>query len=412
MWSYFNIAGRDPVVLMVGILIIILLIAISVITINNGCRDSKIIKAFYLAFFIQLVILIIDNYIKDFPLINVDARAFEGLGWFSYENSVNVGRGEYNYLIINPIYKLLKVRVAVIFGAINIYCHILINLNMLKILKKLKIDKNLQRWTMCVLILSPISLVMRAGLLREAIIIMFVSYSLRFFIEFIIEKNTIKMLKSFVFIGMGAIFHSGVIFLAIGYFIYLLSGQKNQKFVQFFVILIAVLGFLVFKDQLLKTVGGGDIERVLAYNNDNTLKSAGSAYLTGISTTSLGQIVLYLPLFMFYFLYSPTPDMIRGVLDIVTLALNSSIYIYITCIGLISYSKARKKLTLKEKKILKAMLVSVIITVAVFSIGTRNAGTAMRHRDKILPFSMLAFVIVRNRYCKEIRSKEIKGENR
>lgn len=405
--SYFNIAQREPIVLILGIVILLILMIVGFGTINIKCKDNKIKTAMYLAFIIQIVILVIDNYIKDFPLINVDARAFEGLGWFSYENNINVGRGNYNYLIINPIYKLLGVRVAVIFGAINIYCHILTNLNIYKILNFFQIERNLKRFLMYILIISPISLIMRAGILREAIIIVCVSYSLKNFIEYIFENNFYKMIISFISIGIGAIFHSGVIFLAIGYFFYLLGGKKNQKFIQILILLIGIIVFLVFKDKLLITVGGGDVDRILAYNNDNTLKSAGSAYLTSISTTSLAQIGTYLPLFMFYFLYSPTPDMIRGVLDIVTLALNSSIYLYITFIGLITYKNVKSKLSQKEKKIVKSLLIGILFTIAVFSVGTRNAGTAMRHRDKVLPFLIVIFAIIRNKYFIELRYRKI-----
>lgn len=406
-WSYFNIAQKDPIVLIVGIVILIFLITIGIVTINSNFKDNKIQNAMYLAFFIQIVILIIDNYIKDFPLINVDARAFEGLGWFSYENNINIGRGEYNYFIINPIYRLLKVRVAIIFGTINIYCHILTNLNIYKIFNILEIEKNLKRVLMYILILSPLSLVFRAGILREAIVIVFVSYSLKEFFEFIYGRNVIKMIKAFINLGLGAIFHSGVIFLGIGYFLFLLGGKKNQKFTQFFILAIGILGFILFKDQLLEKVGGGDIDKILAYNNDKTLKSAGSAYLSGVTTTSLTGIIIYLPLFMFYFLYSPTPDMIRGFLDIVTFLLNSSIYIYITIMSIITYKKIKFKLNKEEKKIIKALLFSVLFTIAVFSVGTRNAGTAMRHRDKILPFLIVIFAIIRSKYFMELKYRKI-----
>ena len=407
-WSYFNIAQREPIVLILGIVILLILMVVGIGTINIKCKDNKIKIAMYLAFIIQIAILIIDNYIKDFPLINVDARAFEGLGWFSYENNVNVGRGNYNYLIINPIYKLLGVRVAIIFGVINVYCHILINLNIYKILNLLKIERNLKRFLMYILIISPISLIMRAGILREAIIIVCVSYSIKCFIEYVFESNFYKVILSFISIGIGAIFHSGVIFLAIGYFFYLLDGEKNQKFIQFLILLIGLIGFIIFKDKLLMTVGGGDIDAILAYNNDNTLKSAGSAYLTNITTTSLVKIVVYLPLFIFYFLYSPTPDMIRGILDIVTLVLNSSIYLYITFVGLITYKNVKSKLSQKEKKIVKSLLIGVLFTIAVFSVGTRNAGTAMRHRDKILPFLIVIFAIIRNKYFIELKYRRRK----
>ncbi len=397
-WSYFYSAGRDPVVLAVGIVILLFLIVISFITINSSCKNNKIKIVMYVAFFIQLVIIIIDNYIKDFPLINIDARAHESLAWFSYLNNVNVGRGEYNYLILNPIYKLLGIRVAIIFSAINVFCNILINLNLYKIMNVLQIDKKLKNFLMYICILSPISLIYRSGVLREALIILFVSYSLKSFVTFIYYKKGTESIKMFLYLILGSLFHSGVIFLASGYFIFLLGGKKNQKILQLTVFIIAVLGFIIFQDQLFEKVGGGDVDKILAYNNSMELKSAGSAYLVNITTNSLGQIGIYLPLFIFYFMYSPTPDMFRGILDIITFILNSSIYIYITGVGILTYKKVRKKLSKLQKQIIKVLLFSALFTIAIFSVGTRNAGTAVRHRDKILPFLIVIFAIIRNRY--------------
>ena len=260
---------------------------------------------------------------------------------------------------------------------------------------------------MMIVILSPISLVMRAGLLREAIIILFASYSLKAFIEYVFYKNPFSIIKMFLYLTISSLFHSGTIFLTMGYFIYLLGGGKNQKILQWGILLVAVIGFILFKDQFLEKVGAGDVDKILAYNNSAELKSAGSVYLESITTNSLGQIVVFLPLFMFYFLYSPTPEMIRGVLDIITLLLNSSIYIYITIIGIKTYKKVRKNLSKREKQIVKALLFSALLTIAVFSVGTRNAGTAMRHRDKVLPFLIVIFAIIRNKYFIELRYRKI-----
>lgn len=406
-WSYFYSAGRDISVLIVGIVILIVLLLMSLILINSRCKDNKIKKFFYLALFIQVIILIIDNYIVDFPLINVDARAHEGMAWFSYENNVNIGRGEYNTFILNPIYRLLKIRVAIIFGAINIICHLIINLNLYDIYNNLKIERKLKTFLLVISVLSPISLIMRAGILREAIMIMFISYSLKKFINFVLYKRNLDIILTFLFIGIAGVFHNGVIFLSLSYLIYLLGGEKNKKGFQVFVFILAIGAFIVFKDKLLEKVGGGDIEKVLAYNNNGQLLSAGSAYLTGITTTSLGGIVIFLPLFLFYFFFSPTPEMIRGILDIATFLLNSSIYIYITIIGIKSYKKIKNRLSKKEKQIIKALLIGVLFTGAVFSVGTRNAGTAMRHRDKILPFLIVIFAIIRNKYFIELKYRKI-----
>lgn len=408
--AYYNLAGRNPVILYVGIVIMVLLISISIILIENKVKNKKIKLMFYLGLVIQLIILIIDNYFYAFPTIWIDPRVFEISGWTSYLLDTSLGRGAYSAYIVNPIYKILKLRVAVIYGAMNILFHILTNLGIYEIFQKLKIRKKTLEILMGIGILSPISLVMRTGIQREAIIILLVTYSLRDFIEYLLNKNSLKMLRAFIFIGLASLFHGGIIFVASGYTILLFANKKSQKSSQYLLFVIIIILFIIFKDTLLEKVGGGDVEAILFANNRDTLKNAGSGYLKNISTSSLGQIVIYLPLFMFYFLYSPTPEMIRGVLDIITFLLNSSIFIYLTIYGCFIYIKTKNKLNFLEKKIVKSLFISLVFTIGVYSIGTRNAGTAMRHRDKIVPILIVMFAVLQNRYYLIKRLKK-EGKN-
>ncbi len=407
---YYAATNGDIAALLVGIISIIVLIVLSVILINSKVKENSIKKILFLMITIQLIIACIDNYVTIFPLMGFDARAFESLAWFSYENGVNVGRGVYNYYILNPLYKLIRVRSAITIEVLNIFFNLLTNLNIYSILRNLKIKKNLLILMVFISALSPISLIYRTGVLRESIIIMFISYSMNYFINFMIsKKKNIEALKSFIMIGLGAIFHGGTIFIVTGYLIALLSGKKNQKLFQYLVLILGIVGFILFKDTLLEKVGGGDIDTIIAANNYTSLKMAGSGYLQSVTTTSFGQIVAYLPLFMFYFLYSPTPDMFRGVLDIVSFSLNSSIYLYFTFYGFYLYRKVKNRLTLTEKKIIKYLFISVLFTIAVFSIGTRNAGTAIRHRDKIVPLLVIIFAVIKN---KELLLRERKKDGK
>lgn len=395
---YFVEAGSDPLILILSIIILMATIVASIVIIEIKCKSQKIKNILYVGLLLQLLVVIIDHFIMAFPTIVLDPRAFERSGWYSYLYGVNVGRGEYNYWIINPIYKLLGIRVAMIFSAMNVFFTILINLNIYEILKKLKIDFKITKLLMFITVLSPISLIMKAGIQREAVIILLLSYSLKNFVEFCYTRTNYKGVLAFLLVGVATIFHSGVLFLGCGYLIYLLEGNGKQKFLQYILLIIIMAVFFIFKDRLLETVGGGDVEAIISWNNYSTLKEAGSGYLQSVTTTSLGQIVLYLPFFIFYFLYSPTPDMFRGILDILTFTLNSSLFIYLTIDGYIKYKKVKKQIPKLEKKIIKALTMSLIFTVIVFSIGTRNAGTAMRHRDKIFPFLIVINAMVRNRY--------------
>lgn len=105
--TYFDRAGNTKVVLLAGIVIILILILCSVFLIKKNIKIKYLKKIFYLALGLQIVIIIIDNYFYPFPLIDLDAHAFESLGWYSYLTGEKVERGNYNYLFINPIYKIL-----------------------------------------------------------------------------------------------------------------------------------------------------------------------------------------------------------------------------------------------------------------------------------------------------------------
>lgn len=395
---YYAATGGDPAALLLGILSIVVLLIVSGILINLKIKEFKIQVILYIMVLLQIGIAIVDNYIRAFPLMEYDARAFEGLAWISYTNNINIGRGAYSSYILNPIYKLLGVRVAMIFEVLNIFFNVLININIYQSLKKLRIEKKLIYTLMIISALSPISLIYRTGVLREATIIMFISFSLKDFIYYCVDKENFNMIKAFIWIGIAAIFHSGAIFIVSGYLLALSGGKKQQKLYQFLILVIGIIGFVLFKDILLEKVGGGDVEAIIRANNYTSLKMASSGYLQSVTTDSLAEIAIYLPLFIFYFLYSPTPDMFRGGLDIISFALNSGIFIYFTFGGIHFWRKIKQNLPKYEKKIILCLFVSVIFTVAVFSIGTRNAGTAIRHRDKVVPLLVVAFAIVKNRY--------------
>ena len=409
---YYAATSGDIAALLVGILSIIVLIVLSAILISNKVKENNIRKMLFLMVFFQIIIVVIDNYITVFPLMGFDPRAFEGMAWFSYENGVNVGRGEYNYLVLNPIYKLIGVRAATVFGVVNIFANLLTNLNLYTILKKLKLERKVLNFLILISALSPISLIFRSGVLRESIIIMFISYSLKSFIEYVLANNKLELIKSFVYVVLGSIFHGGAIFIGAGYAISLVMGKKNQKQYQILFFIFFVIGFILFKDKLLDSVGGGNVDEMVKLANIyNSMSEAGSGYLKSISTDSLGKIIIYSPLLIFYFLYSPTPEMLRGVLDIATFLLNSSIFILLTIGSIKKYQSIKKYLNLKEKRIIKSLLVSFILTTFVFSVGTRNSGTAIRHRDKVVLPIIIIYGILENRsLLKKLNKKHRREE--
>jgi uncharacterized metal-binding protein len=198
-----------------------------------------------------------------FPFIDIDTRAFEALGWQSYpEGNMFIGRGAYSSYIINPIYRVLNVRATIVFGSMNIFFHVLINLNLLEIIKNYIRSKKALNRRMMIFILSPLTLIIRAGVLREAIIIYFIYLSVKYFVLGIKNKQRSKnkIILSFDFGGVATLFHSGVVFVIVGYLFYLMNEKKNK----FANIVFVVLGAgVILKDFLLSKFGGGDLDAIV-----------------------------------------------------------------------------------------------------------------------------------------------------
>lgn len=111
---------------------------------------------------------------------------------------------------------------------------------------------------------------------------------------------------------------------------------------------------------------------------------AGSSYLLWMQKLGIGVRLLLSPLRMFYLLFSPLPFDWRGVTDAGVFVADSLIYLVLTVLMFLRPMWGRAAQ-------LKRMMVYVVLVVTfVFSIGTSNAGTAVRHRAKFLPVMVLA----------------------
>ena len=144
------------------------------------------------------------------------------------------------------------------------------------------------------------------------------------------------IIKSFFFIIIGGIFHAGIIFISIPYIYYIfrdktrgLSAKMKKAMIYLGIIIILVmvinlpsiflkkLSFLLSPEALFNRI-----------NLSNIVQSdAGSKYLTSFRVDSFKDIILYAPLKVFYFLFSPMIWDVRGIADIITITLDSIFYI-------------------------------------------------------------------------------------
>lgn len=281
---------------------------------------------------------------------------------------------------------------------INVLLGLMVVIYIHKVLNLLKVNDNTIKTILIIAAFFPNSLIMSAIFLREILPTFFVVVSLYYFVKWYLKNNFLIFIWSLFFVGFAAMFHSGVIGLALGYlFMFLFYDHSAEKFrftIRNFILFIPVLAFV-----FLFTTQFGDVVfykfRTLEEPSDiyESVKVAegGSAYLQGLTINNPLQLIVYGPIRAFYFLFSPLPWNWRGIQDIILFIIDSVFYGYV-----FYYFFKNKKFFLQHKRIVIAILLAIVVVSFIYGIGVSNAGTAMRHRQKIVPVFLVMLGIMKH----------------
>lgn len=296
---------------------------------------------------------------------------------------------------LKPIYilsngsRLIAQYVNVLFG----FFTIIITLH---ILQNFRLDKKTTLFTTILLTLLPNQCCFSAILLREAWIIFFVTLSLMMFVKWFLYGNQTAAIMSIVVVFVASYMHSGVILVLAGYIVAFITYSPRAKRVIFNakgIILLVIMGIVIvagssylgiFTEKFSKLEDVDDFIQIT-----NMVSEGGSAYLQWIRTDSVFQSILFSPIKMIYFLFSPLPADWRGMTDIVAFMLDGIVYLILV------YHIMRNMIKRRDNPLKTYIAISVIFTVFTFAYGTYNSGTAMRHRSKIFPIIVVLYAIVR-----------------
>lgn len=243
----------------------------------------------------------------------------------------------------------------------------------------------------------PNLIIFSSILLREAWAEMFVMMSLYFFVHwFVYTGKSSSIIKSLLCVLLASVMHAGCFFLAIGYIVCIITYDRKTVCIRVSkhsITAICVAGvFVLFvfanANFLLSRFGsleGKAISEILVDLYSSPVE-AESAYLQWIDVSSPLQGLIFAPLKMFYFLYSPIPLDWRGLMDIIAFIFDSSIYIYL------SYKIFRIKIPIRsERYLIRFILIAFLMATFVFAFGTIASGTAIRHRAKILTLLLVCY---------------------
>ncbi len=262
-------------------------------------------------------------------------------------------------------------------------------------LSELKIDDKEKVRVYRVACLLPYNAILSALFMREAIIYMFLSFSFYFFVLWMETKKEKQFLIAAGFILPAAVMHSGTIAVLVGYIVIrLIFDNKRERFSLSFrnilitVIIVGVITFIINNSSfnfLAKFEGVDALEDIA---NTHSIGNSSYAQYVGNSNNPM-NFLIYTPLRIVFFLLSPVPWMWRDLLDIIAFCFSTMFYV-VSIFNTVRFLRTHEG---KNRILVILLFVVASATVFVFAWGTSNAGTAIRHREKIMILNALLWAL-------------------
>lgn len=361
-------------------------------------KSGYIVRCLLFGYILRVGLMLVDLY-TSVPILGsgADSEDFHRNAMQYMVQGYN-GLEEYNYAWILGIVYSLTDGSRLFAQYLNVAMGMWVLFVMLEIMKMLNVPLERQKKVVLISAVMPNLVIFSAILLREAWIEFFMIWSLYWFIKWYLRKeNALAITLSVVFALLSSWMHAGCIFVVIGYFAaYITYDRKKERFMlsKSSIVSLVFLGIFAIIFMSYLDVFGGKFAGLADMDADQLAGMAeegadgGSIYLSWLPLTFTFIDIIYLPIRMFYFLFSPIPFDWRGINDIVAFIIDSLIYIWL-------FYRVYKDIAKTDQKHLlgRYILLAVMLAVAVFSIGTVAAGTAMRHRAKMVSFIFILFTL-------------------
>lgn len=358
-------------------------------------KSTKYSILFFVAFLLRVVALIIDYYVLRF----IGISDSEGFHQVALQNQYSTIKTVYtNYTVfLTFIYhltdssRIIAQYISVLMGLGNI-------LIIGSILKLLNVSYKTSRIVLTILSFQIVAINFCGGLGREPWEWFFITASVFYFIKWFMSGKREYIFFNVLSVLLSATMHSGVLFILWGYLIAFLTYSPIKKkitvsvltMVNIIVLAISLLIVLPYSSFFTGKFQNVDFQEQLM-KNVNVVNGGGSAYLSWMSASNIWECLLFSPLSIFYFFFSPIPFDWRSLQDIGVFCLDSTIYIWLFYQ---IYKKSKNVLDNQSKLLIRYLLISIISLAFIFSFGTKNSGTAMRHRLKIIPLIVVVYAIV------------------
>ena len=242
---------------------------------------------------------------------------------------------------------------------------------------------------------APIPFLMSYALLREGSMYYFVVLSIYYFLKWTKDYRLFNIVMAVLSVYIGSKYHEGLIAVAVPYlyaFIFY-DRQKNKIKMNGLNIACITTAFIVF----LAFIGSEAGQEYIQKTNAET--GGGSAYLTNLKVETPIEFLFAGPIKAVFLVYSPMPWLVRNPMDIITLLLDSSLWIYTTYLFVKNYKTIDSRY--------KLLMLCIILGGFVYGMGTLNTGTAIRHRNKLMAFTLVLMMAIKNKVDLDYEKREM-----
>jgi hypothetical protein len=345
----------------------------------------------FVAFLVRLSLLVINVNWFQFPEARFDAVRFERLAWQATQVNTSLA-DKYAESGAGAFVKLGSILYSAVGRSPNLWAFILVLLgtitvyNIYKATYLLWNDKEQAVRVAWFAAFFPEFAMLSSILLREVLIHFFLSLAVISFIRFWKYKSKVSIIFFIIYIGLCTMFHSAMIVAlgGLGVAVFMISQDGKKKSVFYKLIALSlVLGGLV----LINSTGwglnkfGGSLNNALdTFETQEGKEALGNAAYPAWLRIQGGVTDLWkLPIRLIAFVCAPAlPFLVKNAAHLVGV-LDALFYM------LILYSIYKNWKVIRSNKTAYAIFVITASLAIVYSLGTSNFGTAIRHRAKILP---------------------------
>jgi hypothetical protein len=363
-----------------------------------GTRYREIMAPLMVGFVLRAAAAIADVYFYPLP------GNSDGPGWDYW--AVYYARdglaGTFEYIGTgHQLYKWLMSVLYALFGhsrlmvqGINVLLGTLIIANTWRLAKQLGSGDRGCRVTAWTVAVFPSMIFFSSALLREAVVTYPLTLAALALVNWYTDRRPMQLLGAFVALLASMAFHSGgaavLLFAGLwlgGSWLREAATLRFRNFGRNTIALLLGLGVLAvvfssgFGMQKFNGLETGDMA-VLGERQDGFSRGR-AVYLSDLRANSPAELVWQSPIRLTYFLFAPFPWMVAEVSDVFGLV-DSALFFYLVA----RVVRRRKGLALRPATVLALGVFAAMAVV--FALGVSNYGTALRHRNKMLPLLLAA----------------------